>query len=32
MNLFERFWQKRKLPCAAVIVAAGSGERMRGVD
>ena len=32
MNLFERFWQKRRLPCAGVIVAAGSGERMRGVD
>ena len=32
MNLFQRFWQKRRLPCAAVIVAAGSGERMHGVD
>ena len=32
MNLFQRFWQKRRLPCAAVIVAAGAGERMQGKD
>ena len=32
MNLFQRFWQKRRLPCAAVIVAAGAGVRMHGMD